>query len=230
MSLFQDIISLFFPRCCCACNEPLGRNEQVICTSCLDKLPQTNFHLTVDNPVSKVFWGKAQLNAATALYYFHKGNKVQHLVHQLKYKGKKEIGIYLGDLYGVTLINSPLYSTVDIIVPVPLHPKKLRKRGYNQSEMFAMGLSSGMHRPMMKDILYRTAFTETQTKKSREERWKNVETVFAVQHPESYSGCHILIVDDVITTGSTMEACIHALEKIPRVKISVAAIAAATKE
>lgn len=230
MSLFQDFISLFFPRCCCACNEPLDRNEQVICTLCLDQLPQTHFHLHTENPVSKVFWGKTQLHAATALYYFHKGNKVQHLVHQLKYKGKKEIGIYLGELYGVTLINSSLFSTVDMIIPVPLHPKKIRKRGYNQSEMFGAGLARGMNRPMITDILYRTAFTETQTKKSREERWKNVETVFAVHHPEAYTGRHLLLVDDVITTGATMEACIHALETIPRVKISVAAIAAATKE
>ncbi|MDD4847937.1 MAG: phosphoribosyltransferase family protein [Bacteroidales bacterium] len=230
MSLFQDFLSLFFPNCCCACNEPLGRNERILCTSCLDQLPQTNFHLHNDNPVAKVFWGKAPLNAAAALYYFRKGNKVQHLVHQLKYKGKKEIGIYLGEIYGVTLINSPLFSTVDIIVPVPLHAKKLRKRGYNQSEMFGIGLSKGMNRPMMTDILYRTTFTETQTKKSREERWKNVETVFAVHNAEAYTGKHFLLIDDVITTGSTMEACIHALEVIPHVKISVAAIAAATKE
>lgn len=230
MSLIHDFLSLFFPNYCCACNTSLGRNERVICTSCLDKLPQTHFHLYAENPIAKLFWGKVQLHAAAALYYFHKGNKVQHLVHQLKYKGKKEVGIYLGEIYGKILAQNPSFSMVDIIIPVPLHQKKLKKRGYNQSEMFGIGLSKGMQKPMKTDVLYRTSFTETQTKKSREERWKNVETVFAVHQAEAYAGKHFLLVDDVITTGATMEACIHALEAVPNVKISIAAIAAATEE
>lgn len=230
MSIFQDFISLLFPRTCCACNNPLERNEEVICTLCLAQLPKTEFHLHSENAVAKVFWGRVPLNAATALYHFHRGNKVQHLVHLLKYNGKKEIGLFLGNIYGNTLINTPLFSTVDIIIPVPLHVKKLRKRGYNQSEMFGSGLSQRMNRPMMTDVLVRTSYTDTQTKKSRDERWRNVETVFSVLNPDAYTGKHLLLVDDVITTGATIEACANALLTIPHVKISVAAIAAATKD
>jgi ComF family protein len=131
---------------------------------------------------------------------------------------------------GYELKDATNFSTIDVIVPVPLHPKKQKKRGYNQSEMFGLGLSRGLGKRMNTNILYRKRFTETQTKKSRSERWENVESVFAVHNPEDFSGKHLLLVDDVITTGSTLEACIHALETIPKVKISIAAMATALTE
>jgi ComF family protein len=196
----------------------------------VNSLPKTNFHLKKENPVAQIFWGRANVFSATAFYYFNKGNKVQHLIHQLKYKGSYETGIFIGELMGCELKESALFNTVDMIVPVPLHPKKIKKRGYNQSEMFGKGMTKGLNRPMNTEVLYRQQFTETQTRKSRTERWENVENVFKVKNPEALSGKHLLLVDDVITTGSTLESCIHALETIPNVTISIAAIATALKD
>ncbi|MCL2510655.1 MAG: ComF family protein [Bacteroidales bacterium] len=228
--LLDDFISLFFPHLCFACDDALRKNEDVLCSICLNSLPKTDFHQKKDNPVAKLFWGRADIHAATAYYYFHKGDKVQHLVHQLKYKGARKIGIFVGKQMGYELKNAPDFSSVDMVVPVPLHPKKEKKRGYNQSEMFGLGISQGLRKPMKTNILYRKRFTETQTRKTRSERWENVENVFAIHHPESFSGKHLLLVDDVITTGSTLEACIHALESIPQVTISIAAMATAVSE
>ncbi|MCL2041435.1 MAG: ComF family protein [Bacteroidales bacterium] len=230
MSLFEDFISLFFPRLCYACDDALRKNEEVLCSICLNHLPKTDFHLKEENSVAKLFWGRAHLHAATAYYYFHKGDKVQHLIHQLKYKNAREIGVFIGEQMGIELKDASAFSSVDIIVPVPLHPKKQKLRGYNQSEMFGLGLSRGLRKPMKTNILYRKQFTETQTKKTRSERWENVENVFAVHNPEEFTGKHLLLVDDVITTGSTLEACIHALETIPQAKISIAAMATALKD
>ena len=227
-SLLDDFISLFFPHPCCACDDALRKNEEVLCSICLNSLPKTDFHLKEENPVAKLFWGRADIYAATAYYYFHKGDKVQRLIHQLKYRGARKVGIFIGEQMGYELKEAPRFSSVDMIVPVPLHPKKEKKRGYNQSAMFGLGLSRGFGKPMRTDILYRKQFTETQTRKSRAARWENVENVFAVHHPESFFGKHILLVDDVITTGSTLEACIHALERIPQVTISIAAMATTT--
>jgi len=230
MSLLDDFISLFFPHLCFACDDALRKNENVLCSICLSSLPKTNFHQKEDNPVAKLFWGRADIYTATAYYYFHKGDKVQRLIHQLKYKGARKVGIFIGEQMGYELRGAPNFSSVDIIVPVPLHPKKEKKRGYNQSEMFGRGLARGLGKQMRADILYRKHFTETQTRKSRSARWENVENVFSVRHPESFFGKHLLLIDDVITTGSTLEACIHALKAIPQVTISIVAMATTIKE
>jgi len=230
MSLFDDFISLFFPHLCYACDDALRKNEDVLCSICLNSLPKTDFHLKKENPVTKLFWGRANLQAATAYYFFHKGDKVQHLIHQLKYKSARKVGIFIGEQMGIELKNSDVFSSVNIIVPVPLHPKKEKQRGYNQSEMFGVGLSRTLRRPMNKNILYRKQFTASQTRKTRSERWENVENVFAVHNPDAFAGKHLLLIDDVITTGSTLESCIHALETIPDVKISIAAMATAMNE
>ncbi len=163
------------------------------------------------------------------MYYFAKGGKVQHLLHQLKYKGIKEIGIYTGKLYGVTLKKSPFYTDVDVIIPVPLHPKKQRKRGYNQSEMFACGLAEAFSKPYDIKTLVRTYASETQTKKSRFRRWENVKEIFALKDHQHMINKHILLVDDVVTTGATLEACANMLLQIPGVKVSIATIACAIR-
>jgi len=230
MSLLDDFISLFFPHLCYACDDALRKNEKVLCSICLNALPKTDFHLKEDNPVAKLFWGRADIHAATAYYYFHKGDKVQHLIHQLKYNDAREVGIFIGEQMGYELKNVPAFSSVDVIVPVPLHSKKEKKRGYNQSVMFGLGLSRGLDKPLNTNILYRKRFTETQTRKTRSERWENVEDVFSVHNPEAFAGKHLLLIDDVITTGSTLEACIHALKTIPKAIISIATIATASKE
>jgi len=227
MILIDDFISLLFPRICAACGNSLWKQEETVCLSCEFHLPRTNFHLSLENPVSRLFWGRVNLESASAYVYFNKGNRVQRLIHQLKYKGRKDIGIYLGRQYGHHLRYSPFFQTVQLIVPVPLHTKKLMQRGYNQSEQIAIGLGESMKIPVDPDAICRRKETETQTKKSRFRRWQNVAEVFEVKDPGSLEMKHVLLVDDVITTGATLESCIRVLSPIHGIRISVVTIAVA---
>ncbi|MDY0103206.1 MAG: phosphoribosyltransferase family protein [Lentimicrobium sp.] len=226
-SYFEDLVSLFYPRICLACGNTLYKNEHMICFSCQYHLPKTNFHLYEDNSVARQFWGKINFASAASCYYFSKGSKVQHMIHQLKYKGYKEIGEHIGRLYGPDLKKSPLFSDISAVLPVPLHPKKLAIRGYNQAEWFAMGLAESMKVELDVTTLTRIHASDTQTRKTRFKRWENVKEIFQLNDTLRHSGKHILLVDDVITTGSTLEAAGHELMKIPNVKISVASIACA---
>jgi ComF family protein len=203
----------------------LFKSEESICTYCLYHLPRTNFHFRTDNPVSKLFWGRVPVFSAASFYSFSKGGKVQHLIHQLKYRGKKEVGTTLGKRYGNELKASPLFSSVNLVIPVPLHLKKLKKRGYNQSETFAQGLAQTLKVETSAESIQRLYASQTQTKKSRFARWKNVEEVFKVTMPEKLKGKHILLVDDVVTTGSTLEACAARILEVPDTTVSVATIA-----
>lgn len=226
--MFDDFIALIFPKICVSCGKSLYKNEHCICTYCSYHLPKTNYHSDNENPVAKIFWGRTIIYSAAAYYSFGKGGKVQHLIHQLKYRGQKDIGVTLGKLYGYDLRKSDSFKTVNTIIPVPLHPKKKKKRGYNQSEFFAQGLAESMKTETDFNTLYRAADSETQTRKSRFSRWKNVETIFQLKEMHSLEGKHILLVDDVITTGATLEACAQTLLKIPGVKVSIATIAYAS--
>jgi ComF family protein len=223
--MLRDFIALIYPNVCLACGNSLYRHEKHICTFCSYQLPMTNFHYHQDNPVSKIFWGRVNIHSATAFYYFKRGTKVQHLLHELKYKGQKGVGETLGEWFGKELKKSPLFDTVDIVVPVPLHPKKKKKRGYNQSDCIAEGLAKGMEITWSDKLLFRDVATETQTKKSRIRRWENVSSIFRVDNDPRFHNKHFLLVDDVITTGSTIESCAQELIKIPGAKVSVGAIA-----
>lgn len=225
MDLIHDFSCLLFPVVCAACGKALYKSESCFCTSCLYHLPKTNFHLSNDNPVAKIFWGRINIHSATSFYTFNKGGSVQHLIHALKYKGQKNVGRKLGKIYGYELRKNPSFSRADLIIPVPLHAKKLRKRGYNQSACFAEGLAETMHVPVDSHILVRLFESETQTRKSRFTRWKNVEQLFEVKNEQAIANKHILLVDDVVTTGSTLEACAQALLKINGVQVSIATIA-----
>jgi ComF family protein len=228
MKLLDDFISLFFPKTCMACGNSLFHNEEIICTNCLFHLPKTKFHLDKNNPASKVFWGRANIEMATALYFYRKGGKVQTLIHHLKYHGHEEIGVFLGQLYGGQLKESKYLNDVDVVIPIPLHKAKLKKRGFNQAESFASGLAQTMKTTMDTTSVFRNTETSTQTKKSRYKRWENVSEIFKIKDNSGLENKHILIVDDVITTGATMEACINALKTVDGIKISVAAIAFAS--
>ena len=188
-------------------------------------LPRTNFHLYCDNPVSRIFWGRVDILNAASFLLFNKGSKVQHLVHALKYKDRKDIGIFLGEEYGRDLKNCLYFSDSMIIIPVPLHKKKYLKRGYNQSEQFAIGLSQEMGIPYTCQSLFRKNSSETQTRKSRFMRWQNVNEIFEVKEPGKIAGRQILLVDDVVTTGATLESCVNAFSVVPDVKICLATIA-----
>ena len=224
-NLLGGFVSLFYPQLCLSCGKNITPDQDAICISCQVKLPKTGFHLEKENLFTDRFWGRINIESGTSFYHFAKSGRVQHLIHNLKYKGKSEVGIKLGNLYGKVLKKSPLYETVDIIIPVPLHPKKELKRGYNQSDMFAKGLAEAMELEWNKNVLIRTKMTETQTKKSRLERLENVHDVFKVSNADILKNKHILIVDDVLTTGATLEACATKILEIPNTKVSLATIA-----
>lgn len=225
-NIATDVVRMIFPAKCCACGHHLYRNEHVLCISCAMKMPKTNFHKQKGNLVEKSFWGRVRVERATSYFYFVKGSDFQHLLHNLKYHGHREIGEYMGECMGYDLATEPDFSHFDAIIPVPLHPNKLRKRGYNQSEMIAKGLSKALDVPLDTKTLRRRIYTETQTKKTRIERWENVRDVFESTPSAQLNDKHILLVDDVLTTGATIEGCANALRlHNPTVKISVATLA-----
>lgn len=225
--MIADFLSLFYPRLCLACGQNHVPAKEWLCLFCQFKLPKTNFHQMPENDLTERFWGRLPLVSGAALYFFVKGGRTQQLIHNLKYKGKKQIGLEIGKMYGHILKTVPAYQSIDLIIPVPLHPKKKRRRGFNQSALFAKGLSEAMSIPWAEKYLERTAFTETQTKKTRQERMENVLAQFKACHQSELAGKHLLLVDDVITTGATMEACGMKLLEIPDAKLSLAAIAIA---
>ncbi len=225
--LWDDFISLLFPRLCYACGNHLLRNENIICTECYVSIPRTNYHLQPENPVAQLFWGRCLIERAAAFSFYSRGSRIRNLIHKLKYRGIKEIGYELGRIYAVSLRSSGFLSGIDLIMPVPLHPSKKRSRGFNQSECISAGISDAADLPVDTVSLVRTSFSETQTNRSRYERWTNVEGIFHVANRDAIRGKHILLVDDVITTGSTIESCVNELMKSEGVRVSVAAIGCA---
>lgn len=220
-----DFIHLFFPNVCYACGEALIEQEDVICTSCYFKLPKTGFHLHQENIISQIFWGRVQIHSATSFLFFNKGGNVQRLMHALKYKGHTDVGIFLGKLFGESLKESIWYNAADLIVPVPLHQKKEHKRGFNQSKVIAEGMQDSLGIPVSVNNLVRLSYTSSQTKKARYNRWENVKGVFKVKDASEFAGKHLILVDDVLTTGATLEACANPLLEIPNTKVSVATLA-----
>ena len=225
----DDFLSLFFPRLCIGCGGHLVRGEKVLCTECLLSMARTDFHLRRDNALEQAFWGRCMIERAAAFSVYNRGSRIRKLVHALKYRGRKEIGKMLGELYGATLAENGFMNGIDIIVPVPLHPARQKKRGYNQSEYIAAGLSEATRVTAKNNIIRRVEQTDSQTRRGRYERWENVKGLFFVPDPQEITGRHILVVDDVITTGSTMEACVNALHEAGDVKVSIVALAAAQK-
>ncbi|MFT6814260.1 MAG: ComF family protein [Sphingobacteriales bacterium] len=224
-SPLNDFLELLYPNLCGVCSNGLVNGEKSLCTSCSLELPITNFHLSKDNPVAQSFWGKVPIERATAFLYFAKGESTQKILHQLKYKGSKEIGIEMGKRMANQFKSSAFFEEVDLIIPVPLHKKKKRERGYNQSEQISKGLSEILEIPIETTSLVRNIYTKTQTKKSRFSRFENVKDVFSTTKLAAFDGKHILLVDDVVTTGSTIEACALAVKKNFNTKISVVSLA-----
>ncbi|MDT8401863.1 MAG: ComF family protein [Bacteroidales bacterium] len=225
----DDFVSLLFPRLCQACGEPLVRNEDILCTRCMLELPRTNYHLERDNRLEQSFYGRCYIENAAAWTYYRQGGKARKLIHRLKYGKVKPIGPFLGRLYGNILKGSDFCSNIDCILAVPLHSSRERRRGFNQSSLIAGGMAAALNLPFYGNVLRRTEASDTQTNKHRYDRWENVAGIFEVCDPGAIEGKHVLLVDDVITTGSTIEACANELLKIKDVKVSVAAIACAEK-
>ncbi len=220
-------IELFFPRTCVVCGDKLMDQETFICLKCQVQIPRTGFHLQDGNKMEELFYGRCEIERACAFFEFQKGSDYQKILHQLKYRGLDSLGIHMGKLYALELKDSDFIKPIDIICPVPLHPKKERKRGYNQSYQIALGLSGILNIPTEENLITREINTKTQTRKNRFERWQNVDGIFGVANPKQLQNKHILLVDDVITTGSTLEACIYAIKKHPTIKVSVLTLAIA---
>jgi ComF family protein len=224
-SYFSNFVSLLYPNYCEGCGRTLVRGEECLCLYCLGDLPRTDFHTYKDNPVEMVFAGRAPVFRATAFCLFKKGNITQRLIHQLKYKGNQAIGVYLGRQFGLALAKTEVFQSIDLIIPVPLHAQKFRQRGYNQSECIGRGISETLSKPINTSSMIRVTPTSSQTKKTRYERWENVSGIFQLTKPNILTGKHILLVDDVVTTGATIEAAAQVLFTLPAVKISIACLA-----
>ncbi|HEX8332130.1 MAG TPA: phosphoribosyltransferase family protein [Segetibacter sp.] len=224
-SSFKDFLHLIFPHVCTGCGSDVLNDKEQLCLKCFSELPSTDFFKNADNPVEQTFYGRLAVRNAAAGYFFTKESLLQHLLVQLKYRNNKDIGIYMGKLLGRMLVQSERFSQVDVMVPLPLNPKREKKRGYNQATALCNGISEVWIKPVIEKIIVRKVFTETQTHKGRISRWQNMDGVFEVTNASALQGKHILLVDDVVTTGATLEACGNEILKIPGTTLSIATLA-----
>ncbi|WP_298551922.1 ComF family protein [uncultured Parabacteroides sp.] len=225
--ILNDLLNLFYSRLCLLCQTPLVKGEEHICLHCSNHLPYTHFTDMETNPVCRLFEGKVSFVAATALLHFTKGGSGQKLIHSLKYHGNKKLGYELGRMAATAYRETGLFDTVDLLLPVPLHPKRMRQRGYNQSEWIARGIQSVIGIPVDTSSLSRIKKTESQTRKQIFERSENVEDIFRLSNADALKNKHVLLLDDVITTGSTISACAKAMKAISGIRISILGIAVA---
>ncbi len=224
----DSVLHLLFPHICTGCGNDILTEQTVLCMRCIDAIPETNFEMHPGNPVEKTFWGRLPLLGATAQFYFTKESLMQHLMHQFKYKNNKDLGLQLGRIMGEQLKRSGRFKA-DALLPLPLFPAKERKRGYNQATILCDGMAGAMGIPVLNNVITRPQHTETQTKKGRVERWKNMEGKFILTNPEAIRNKHLLLVDDVVTTGATLEACGNVLLQAENVQLSVAALCIASR-
>jgi ComF family protein len=225
--MFKNIINLFFPKVCAGCNSFLLTNEKVICTICRHEIPLTNHHLKLDNENFNRFYGRITLESAQALFYFHKKGIVQELIHNLKFRGHQEIGTEIGNWYSEDLKSLEIIKTIDEIIPVPVHKKRFKERGYNQVTTFGEALSKNLNIVYNPNILVRNVYSKTQSKKDLLGRNEANSAVFDVNFTEKNHNKHFLLIDDVVTSGATLELCANALLKIPGAKISIVTMAMA---
>ncbi len=227
-TLFADTLHLFYPHTCRGCGSDLLDEKNLLCLQCICDLPHTLEAIHPGNHTEKIFIGRLPIHAAGSEFYFSKESLIQRLIHQLKYNGNTDIGFYLGEIMGRSILNSSRFGNIDQLIPLPLHPNKERKRGYNQAAIICQGMSEVMNVPVSTGNLVRQRFTETQTRKHRAGRWENVDGSFAIVNERILRGKHILLVDDVITTGATLEACGQCILNVAGTRLSVAALAYAS--
>jgi ComF family protein len=223
--MLKNLLKLIFPKLCFGCNNLLLQNEYIICSHCRHNLPLTNHHLISNNDTTKKFYGIINLEFGASMLYFHKDGIVQKLIHNLKYKGNENIGTLLGEWYANEIKNNEMINTVSEIIPVPLHTKRLKERGYNQVDSFCKALSKELNIPFNNTLLVRKKYSKTQTTKNKTERQLNNDSVFDISFTATNENKHYLLIDDVITTGSTLELCAKALMKTPNTKVSIITIA-----
>lgn len=229
MGWMNDIIDLLFPRYCRVCQNRLAKSEEQICVSCLQNLPLTHFHEVKDNDIEKLFWGLMPIERATAFFYYQKDSNYAKLLYHLKYYNHPEVGELLGRYAASVLHKQDFFKEIDLLIPVPLSNKKRRQRGYNQSEYIARGIQAITHIPISNNNLQRRIANDTQTHKNRSERWENVQGIFEIKNPDELRGKHILLIDDVLTTGATLRACGNQILATVPAKISVFTLAFSEK-
>lgn len=226
--LLQDFFNLLLPQLCLACGLPLVGGERLICLACQYRMPKTRFESYRDNPVARLFWGRVPVENAVSYFRYYRGSPYQGLIHSLKYGDRKDAGTELGRLLGMELRDSG-FAGCELIIPVPLHRGKQLKRGYNQCDPICQGLSRSLGIKWQRNVLVKNLRSSSQTDKSRIRRWSNVEGAFKVIAPGVISGKHILLVDDVVTTGATLESCANAILAVPGTRISIATLAVSPK-
>lgn len=226
---FNDALHLFYPHHCLGCGSDLLSKDALLCAYCIHELPNTGFEKFEHNYVENIFRGRMPVRSAHSQFYFSKGKLVQQLIHELKYKANKEIGYYLGNMMGSCLLTGGRFTNIDYLIPLPLYPDKEYKRGYNQAAIICDGISRATQIPTMYNNVIRQRPTETQTKKHRSARWDNVANSFSIKNPDVLRNKNILLVDDVITTGASIEACGQIILQVSGTNISIAALAHATK-
>ena len=230
MYFLQSILNVLFPSACACCGETLMQGERQICLNCLDNLSQTLYTTGPDdNPIERLFAGRADFEHAISFYHFRKGNTVQKLVHAMKFHSNDELCLMMGRQMGLGLLSSGAFDDVDLLVPVPLHWRRRLQRGFNQSELLCRGIAQNFPRPINNHALARLRNTHKQSQQAADERDKNVEGAFFVKHPEELEGHHILLVDDVLTTGATLGSCCNALASVSNLRISIATLSVASQ-
>ncbi|WP_405608678.1 ComF family protein [Polaribacter sp. Asnod1-A03] len=225
MKLFKDLFNIFYPDLCANCDNQLTKNEEIICTFCRHDLPLTAYTNYKDNKIIKSFYGRIEIEKANALLFYRKTGITKKLIHELKYKGNEEIGTFFGNWLGEILKENNQFTDIDYIIPVPLHPKKLKQRGYNQVTQFGESLSNHLKKPLIENVLLRTSTAKTQTFKARFDRFNNIDTKFQLIDTSIFKNKHVLLIDDVITTGATLESCAKELQKTENIKISILTMA-----
>jgi ComF family protein len=228
-NILSPFIHFFYPHTCIGCGSDIIEKENFLCLECINELPHTNFALHSNNPLEKFFWGRMPVTSGMSEFYFSKASAIQNCIHEFKYKGNIKLGLYLGRMMGKSILNSNRFSNIDLLIPLPLFTRKEFKRGFNQSSILCNGINEITNIPVMVNNVIRIKATETQTKKGRIERWENVEKSFSVADAEKLKGKHVLLVDDVITTGATIEACGSQILKVEDAKLSIASLAFATR-
>jgi len=228
-NILSPFIHFFYPHTCIGCGSDIIEKENFLCLECINELPHTNFALHSNNPLEKFFWGRMPVTSGMSEFYFSKASAIQNCIHEFKYKGNIKLGLYLGRMMGKSILNSNRFSNIDLLIPLPLFTRKEFKRGFNQSSILCNGINEITNIPVMVNNVIRIKATETQTKKGRIERWENVEKSFSVADAETLKGKHVLLVDDVITTGATIEACGSQILKVEDTKLSIASLAFATR-
>lgn len=225
MEILEDLFRIFFPKLCANCENHLTKNEEIVCTFCRHDMPLTDFINYSENKITKTFYGRIPLEKATALLYFRKKGITKKLIHELKYKGNEEIGAFFGNWIGEIIKENNEFSDIDFIIPVPLHQNKLKKRGYNQVLKFGERVSYYLERPLLEEVLIKTSTSKTQTFKDRFERLNTIDKQFYLNEVSILKNKHVLLIDDVITTGATLEACAKKIQKTEGVKISILTMA-----